>query len=281
VNGPSWLAELQARFGDVLRAPLDRSTGTLTATPASYDPRLVELVAEAHGVSGPERLAIYQRQYWCRLFEVVQRAYPLVTALLGPWELNGRAARFLVARPPRSWDLDEAPDGFDAFLAAQGDPGDADLAPLCEAARIDAAWRQVFGAPEAPRLELSAADAARLPNARLVASPAVALVLERWPLLELRRRVMAGPSSERRTPLPPPLPQPRCWALVRTGEAVGQLPLEPGEAELLELLRGCTVSEALGRLEQACPPEERATLPAKAQGWLARSVQLRFWIGTC
>ena len=36
---PAWLADFQARFGDVVRTPLDRATGTLTATPERYDPR--------------------------------------------------------------------------------------------------------------------------------------------------------------------------------------------------------------------------------------------------
>ncbi|HUB08741.1 MAG TPA: DNA-binding domain-containing protein [Myxococcales bacterium] len=279
-EGPAWLAELQARFGAAIRTPLDRSSGTLAATEAAYDPRLVELLQGGRGVGAAGRLAVYNRQYWFRLFEALQDAFPLTMRLLGAWTFNGHAARFVLAHPPRGWDLDRVPHGFEAFLEAELERDAApDRAALVESARLDAAWRAVFRAPGTRPFRPSAADASRLLEARLLPSPAVELVVEHWPLLELRRKVMAE-RAERRVPLPPPLPRARSWALVRTDEAIGQLPLEDREAELLALLRTAPVREALARLEQACTPGEREELPARARGWLARSVQLGFWIGT-
>ena len=37
---PAWLLELQARFGAMLRTPLDRSSGELRAETAAYDAAL-------------------------------------------------------------------------------------------------------------------------------------------------------------------------------------------------------------------------------------------------
>lgn len=97
---PEWLAELQARFGSVLRTPLDRSTGTLSATPETYDPILVAQVSDPRG------LAIYNRQVWFRLFEVLQSAFPLTARLLGLWQFNFYASRFLEGNPPHTWNID-------------------------------------------------------------------------------------------------------------------------------------------------------------------------------
>ena len=44
---PAWLAELQAHFGAALRTPLDRSTGTLRATPERYDAEVLAEIVES------------------------------------------------------------------------------------------------------------------------------------------------------------------------------------------------------------------------------------------
>ena len=267
---PAWLAELQARFGEALRTPLDRTSGTLTATPAEYAPELVDDVTSA------ARLAVYNRQYWFRLFTVLQDAFPLTARLLGFWSFNEHAARYLDAHPPRGWDLDQVPDDFASFLAA-GEDGLLPMPPVViEAARLDAAWRDVFRAPHVTPLRPTADDAARLLEMRLVRSPAVAFVCERFPLFELRRSILLDPTISR-VDAPAPLPAPRHWALVHRDEGTLQLPLEPREAQLFALLTEHPVAEALARIERACSAAERASLPQRTRTWLARSVEESFW----
>lgn len=285
LSAPAWLAELQARFGDMIRTPLDRTTGTLRVTTSRYDAELLTEAADGPVASARERLAVYNRQYWFRLFSVMQTAFPLTTRLVGHWYFNELCARFLLACPPSSWDLDRVPDGFDVFLEETLD-GDVEVRQsrfveqqaLLDAARLDAAWRGVFGAPKAHPYRPSQADAPRLLEARLVPSPAVAVVEEHWPLLELRRKLQGQP-GEAPVLLPPRLEEPKWWALVRRPEGIGQLPLEAREAELFRLLGRHRVQDALARLEAACSDEERDGLPAHAQRWLARSVELDFWVG--
>lgn len=277
-EAPGWLAELQARFGDVIRTPLDRSSGTLRAVPAAYDARVVERVSDAANASGVDRLAVYNRQYWFRLFEVVQRAFPLTARLVGYWELNDYASRFLLEAPPRGWDLDRVPDGFETFFEEALVADDEEARAWKGAARIDAAWRLVARAPETSPFRPSAADAARLLEARLVPSPAVVLVEEHFPLLALRAEIVGDP-RETRVKVPPALANPRTWALAREDAGVRQWLLEPREAELLALLREHPVGDALGRLEHRCSAEERALLPDRTRTWLAHGVERGFWTG--
>ncbi len=275
---PAWLEDFQARFGAVLRTPLDRAKGTLAATPERYDSRTADETCAAASGSGPERLAVYNRQYWFRLFEVLQSAFPLTCRLVGHWWFNDYAARFLLARPPCGWDVDGVPDRFEAWFASELDAeGHVDREALVDAARIDAAFRSVFRAPSLTPFRPSVEDAARLLDARLLPSPAVAIVEERRPLLDLRRRIL-GETSEARVALPP-LFDPRAVAIVRTDQGTAEIPLEAREAELFSLLRAHAVRDALGRLEDACPPPERGELPSKTRAWLARSVHLGFWVG--
>src|SRR6185436_18864497 len=99
----------------MLRTPLDRSSGTLSATPSAYDP-LVRAVDGPRG-SASERLAVYNRQYWFRLFRVMQGCFPLTTRLLGHWTFNGHAGRFLLEHAPHGWDIEQASEGFVTWLA--------------------------------------------------------------------------------------------------------------------------------------------------------------------
>jgi len=276
-SGPDWLAELQGRFGSVLRSPLDRSTGTLRATSETYDPEALADVVDGPLAPAEARLAVYNRQYWFRLFGVMQTAFPLTARLLGHWLFNDHAARFFLAHPPHSWDIDRAPEGFEASLALSlGEHPHRDA--LIEAAGIDSAWRALFRAPEASPFRPGAGDAARLLDARLVPSPAVAVISERWAWLQLKS-ALSGDRGESAVALPERLAQPRWWALVREPGGVRHVLLEAREGELLSLLGRHSLRDALAALEASCPEAERAALPAHCRRWLARSVERGFWVG--
>lgn len=263
---PSWLADLQARFGDAITHPLSRATGTLEATPAAYDPALVTSTSAA-------RLAVYNRQYWFRLFDVLQSAYPLTMRLTGAWSFNTMAASFLEASPPRGWDVDRATDGFERFVERTNEPP-----VIVEAARLDAAWLRVFRAPRTTPFRPTNEDAPRLPGSRLVSSPALALVEEHFALAALRRQILRE-RGESKLDAPAALPKGRTWAIVRREAGTFELALEPREAELHALLRSRSVGDALAMLEARCSDDERAELPANARRWLARSVENDFWVG--
>jgi hypothetical protein len=276
---PPWLEDFQTRFGDVLRTPLARDTGTLSATPDRYDSETVAGTLDGVGTTSAERLAVYNRQYWFRLFGVLHGAFPLTCRLMGYWTFNGYAARYLLAHPPRGWDVDAVAEDFVTFFGREIDePAVREREAYVEAAGIDAAYRDVFRAPPVTPFRPSAEDAAHLLDARLIESPAVAIIEEHSALLDLRRTLL-NDASERRVPLPPPWPLPRSVALLRTEEGTGEMPLEAREAELLRLLRGHPVRDAVAILERACPPEDRAELPSKTRAWLARSVQHGWWTG--
>jgi Putative DNA-binding domain len=284
---PPWLSQLQQQFGRMLQTPLDTASGTLRATPRAYPSALVQNSKPARGLPGGERLAVYNRQYWFRLFTVLHKAFPLVTRLLGHWRLNQIAARFLSQHPPRGWDIDAVAQGFDAFLRDYVPTGSISLerpkrrlpaAALHEALALDSAYRRVFAAPAAPEYRPTAADTEHLLTGRLQFSPAAAVITESWALTELRQRALSS-EGEGALQLEARLRAKRHWLLLRKGVALGLMGLEPLEAKLLLGLREQAVGVALALLESDCPAHERADLPARTRAWLARSVRLGVWSG--
>lgn len=275
-TAPEWLAALQARFSEVLTTPLDRSSGSLRARAEVYDERAVAAIKHHADADPRSRLAVYNRQYWFRLFTVMQSAYSLCARAMGYWDFNALVAGFVVEHPPRGWDLDRLGDGFDAYVERALDADHPRRAMVLEAARVDGAWRSIMREPVSTPFQVSPQIAARLLDARLVRSPSVALVHERWSWIEWRAVAMSkGPEAQ--LPLPTALAEPRWWALVRERNGARHVPLEPREGALFALLDEHTVRDAMSALEALCPPGERAALPARAQQWLARGVQLGLW----
>jgi hypothetical protein len=289
-----WLAALQERFGAALRQPLDRSAGSLRARSEDYPDALVGDVAGGPGTAARDRLAVYHRQYWFRLFGVMQAEYPLTARLLGPWFFNDYAGRFLSRFPPRHHDIQRIGDGFDAFFeqeipAAGADVGGQRVLPreaAVQAVRIDAAFRRVLAAPAQASFAPGPADAAALPASRLIAAESWWLIHEDWPLLALRME--PAPTSERAEPLPAPHPERRSAAIyagfgadagAAPREGCGAFALEPLEARLLLALRERPVAEALAEVEQEVQDDARALLLQRAPRWLALSVQRGFWVG--
>lgn len=284
-DAPAWLGAFQEAFGAVIQTPLDRSTGSLRAETEHYD--LSVGATDGPRASARDRLAVYHRQYWFRLFGVMQSSFPLTARLLGFWHFNEFAAAFLSLHPPSSWDIAKTGDGFAAFLGTTlvdrtvrvGSPlRDVAGEMVIAAAALDEAFRAAFHAPVEPSFRPGPEDAARLPTSRLRPSSSALLVEERWALARARQEAMNRGDEAEILP-PPPHDQPVSWAVFRVRGVVSQARLSTLEARLWRLLREEPLGRALGQLEGTCDEAERAALPATTQTFLQRSVELSFWTG--
>jgi hypothetical protein len=275
----AWLADVQQRFGELIRTPLDRRTGSLRAPVESYSPTLRGEVLAGPEASAVERLAVYHRQYWFRLYTVLQSEYPLTARLLGMWSFNELASHYVTAHAPRSFDLQHVAHelvGFlTGFLPIDSNFDGVARTALLEAAAIDRAFSQVFLAPE-PTLLDARAMTSELSRARLKLAPTVALIAESWPLMELRKTILDEASDERR-PLPSQHAVPQYAAVFRIETSLKVASLEPVAYRLFTLLTEHDVSDALAALETTCDADERAALPGKVQALLRDSVSAGFW----
>jgi len=283
-----WLAELQARFGQVLRTPLSVVDGSLQSDVRRYPSAAVADVLPGSKLTAAERLSVYQRQYWMRLLQVLQEQYPLTTHLCGAWTLNLRAITFLLEHPPRAHDLGCIADGFARFLerhhpqAAPRDHGEAGsqvpYEAVLEAARIDASYRRVFGAPPQQTWRLGRDAPADLASRRLRVSGALAIVHEHWPLVRLRAAIFERPGAAP-TPLPDRMGHAQAWAVYRSREGMMHMPLAADQARLLELLTDHSLGDALATLERET--QDLASLPARVHSYLAQAMQAGFFTGLC
>jgi hypothetical protein len=144
-GAPAWLEQFEAQFSQMLRTPLDRSSGTLRAQCEAYGPDICAAAREGGRLDPRQRLAIYNRQYWFRLFGAFQHEFPATTALLGAWHFSALAGRFLEESPPQHHDLGRAADGFARSLEQQLSAAGG-VAQLYAAAGLARGFRQPLSA---------------------------------------------------------------------------------------------------------------------------------------
>jgi Putative DNA-binding domain len=276
---PFW-PTLQHAIGCTLRLPLSRVTSNLVSNLGALDTETArEFVADERG-SIRERLGIYNRQYWFRLFSVMQQEFPILAHLLGYWEFNGWAAQFLQFSPPRTADIGDIGNGFVEFLRLEVPRRNKTLTPnltlISQAADVDEAYRRIIRAPPVVAWRPSPTDVLRIAKSSLQAAANLAFVKEDWPLVELRDAFepdSKGPIDVR------PLNAPKHWAIMRVTHGMGRVQLQPDEYELFVAIQNRPLSTVLAELQRQTSSEDIPTLSIQVNHWLTRSMKLGFWTG--
>ncbi|MET0340904.1 MAG: DNA-binding domain-containing protein [Polyangiales bacterium] len=278
-DAPDWLAALQQRFGALIRTPLDRATGNLRADTRRYERAICDDIEPGPHTGAHERLAVYHRQYWFRLFTMLQAEYRLTARLVGMWHFNALASRYLAEHPPRAYDLQHAAHAFVGFVERLPRSGHAGVARdvLCEAAQLDAAHARVFLAPEVQLLTPAQLSGPDLPARQLRLAPTVALFRETRPLVALRRTLLTE-ADDTAVPVPAPLAAPSHWVVFRADEGTQLASIDALAHQLFSNLCTMPVGDALARLEASCDDATRAVLPTRVQHWLRESMKVGFWL---
>jgi hypothetical protein len=263
------LSGLQAWFGKAISRPLPES---YSGNPlAVSDPGLAGDAAaalrEKGGLSGFDRLGIYNQQYWFRLVSIMQSEYPCVLHLMGLKAFNAWVVRFLAAHPPSSPYLADLDAAFPQFLEAHYREEDRNA--VLQAAAYERAVSRAFDAPEGAPLEaLGRSDPEALLAAPLRLAPHVTLLRVDSDFAEYRARCQADESLEERL-APLSLAGPACLAVFRDrGMRILKEEISPTAlAVLREFGTPGPLAEIFARLEDRLGPEEQAELEKELAGW--------------
>ena len=148
----------------------------------------------ARGMTPAERVEVYREQFHLRHLKNVADDYPtLAWAIGGADAFAVLATEYLVAHPPRTWDLQRLGADMPQFVERHAKWGSS--AHACDAARLDWAFMEIFDAPDAPPFDtsvLASTPEDRWPEARIELLPALRLVAMQSVLQEVRDAVRAG-----------------------------------------------------------------------------------------
>lgn len=231
------LAAIQQRFYELV-----------TSGAAAADPGLL--------VGPPDRLAIYVRMYFDRLHDVLWDDHPKLVAVLGADAFRDLVERYLRACPPSSFTLRDAGAALPAYLATR-----ADLpAWLPELAALERARIEVFDAADArvlTREDLAALAPEAWIDFPIAWVPASAIVRTAWAVDDVWTAI------EDDRPFGAPPNAARTMLVWRRASTVFHRTLEPDEAAVAVLVRGCTFADlcaAIATMEPTSPAERAVAL---------------------
>lgn len=206
--------------------------------------------AETH-LSGNERLSpveqleIYREQFFLRHTDSLVEDFPGVGGILGQAAWDELVWDYLATVPPTSYDLAELGADLPNFIATRAGLEPREL--LVDMATLE--WNHVivFSAPDRPRLDpakLASVPEGAWESARLVPDPGLRLQRVRYPVVALRRRLLAARDEHANEPVALPDPEPACLAVHRRERLIHHDVLE---AAAYELLLAIIDAEPLGR----------------------------------
>ncbi len=245
------LAQLQRQMlADVMR-PLAPGHTIAKATTAAY-------IKPNHRLTAPERLEIYNRQYWFRLADSLRDDFPGLLRVLGERAFRKLAVAYLNECPSRSFTLSDLGRSLPGWLARQ-----VPCSTLAvEMALLEWAHVETYDAADSP--PLGPEDLAALtPGLPLRLQPHIRLLRLHYPVDDIRLGNLSVRAAKKRQPAD------ICLATHRVDGGVFYRRLEPGEFALLQKLSADKpLSQAL-RGFTGSPQDLQRWFAAWAQlGWL-------------
>jgi hypothetical protein len=200
--------------------------------PSPVEPEHVK--ESVRGMTPADRVEVYREQFRLRHLKNLADDYPTLAWTIGGAEaFASLATEYLVAHPPRTWDLQRLGADMPRFVSAHARWGADESA--CDAARLDWAFMEIFDAPDAPPFDtslLASTPEDRWPSARIEPLPALRLVAMQSALHDVREALKLG--AETVTP-PRAVTRVAVW---RDGACfLRSTAIEPGAFDLLARLR--------------------------------------------
>lgn len=261
---PESLIELQASFGASIRTPFQFIDGTdrVEVRVDRFDEVVLAQMLPSKHLSGIERLAVYNQQYWFRLLSVMQEEFPLLEREMGVGEFNRMITTYLDRFPSTSPTLRDLSNKFLRFL----EDSPYGTRRRIEIATLERCYIEVFDARAEPLLEITPENQHTLASRPLALQPHVRLFEESWALVEGRRAARRSPELEHIDPRV----KPGTWLIYRGPRSTMTKPLDPTQWSLLtSIAGGATLADACERVASSLDEDDLMHLGANIQAWFS------------
>lgn len=142
---PSKLKKSQKWFASIITRPIDEDSRMNPISPSgvAMEEEACDFIAPSPTLRPAQRIQIYNQQYWWRLLNILQEAYPLVTRLFGYHDFNQSIAiPYLVKYPPNSWALNTLGDNLPKWV--REDYHESDKTLVQDSIDLDTAFNLSF-----------------------------------------------------------------------------------------------------------------------------------------
>jgi hypothetical protein len=271
------LLELQRRVAGAVMSPFN----------ASISAEAKQLVKPNSRLTATERLNIYHRQYWYRIFDSFQEDFAGLSAILGERAFQRLASAYLTDCPSQSFTLRNLGSRLEAWLASHPEFAGKNLALALDMIRLE--WAHIEAFDNAERKALGPEDLLELgPELAIALQPHIGLLELQYPVDDLRVKVNEHleehSAASNTVGAPPDRPVVRRYARLkprhiflavhRVEFTVYYRRLEPDEFRVLQAMgQGAPIGTALDRALADCELEPEQ-LQQRIQSWFANWAQL-------
>ncbi len=286
VHSSEELRQLQRAMLDAVRTPLTSDMRMSRRGPAGGSAAALagKFIKPNDRMNSFERLEIYNRQYWFRLFDCLYDDFPGLRAVLGETRFMAMAEAYITEYPSRTFSLRDLGGRLPRFLQEHPEWAGKRQAVALDVARLEWAQITAFDSAARPPLtvdDLLGADAARL---KLRLQPYISLLALAYPVddfvntLQPRQTLQTEAAEEprRRTSRGParlPKPRPEFLAVHRFENQVYFKSLEQPAFELLRNLdAGLTIDASCRKVISV--QAQRLDWGSVLQAWFANWTQL-------
>ncbi len=267
VQGP--LPTLQSWFSQVMTHPDSAEAGFKAAEPtqqALNAPTPEHIVEPNPHMTAAERMGIYQYAYHSRLSGCVKDDFETVGHALGEDAFDEVCLHYVKAYPSSSPNLNIYARHFPEFIRGQTDLK-VDPEFLGELARLEWAMIQVVHAPDTPKIDLSALQAAapeQWAGLKLFASPVLRFEHFSYPVNAYFQAVAEGTEPE------VPGPKVSATAIYRQDWRIWRMGFTPTTAKLLDaLIAEKPLGEALALLSEGADDADDTDVMKWFQEWMS------------
>lgn len=142
---PQRLKTSQQWFAGIITQPIDENSQINPISPSGnpIEEEADQYIAPSPTLKSHERIQIYNQQYWWRLLNILQEAYPLLVRLFGYHDFNKTIGiPYLVKYYPNHWNLNFLGDRLPQWVEEEYLADDKPL--IIESAYIDWAYNDSF-----------------------------------------------------------------------------------------------------------------------------------------
>lgn len=163
-----------------------------------------------------EQLEIYRQQFWLRHTSSLVEDFPGLGGILGQREWERLVEGFLQHCPPSGWTLRDLGRDLPQYVAGREGMRNREL--CTDMARLEWAFIELFDARDSTPLDLTRLaqfPPGALESGRIVLHPALKLLKVRYPVAELREKLIARAALATDTSVPIPDEDPAYLVLYR------------------------------------------------------------------
>lgn len=181
------LLNLQRRMARAVMTPLTPAERMRRVAPGGRPMRAVaaQFIKPNDRLTSFERLEIYNRQYWFRLFSSMSEDFPGLRAVLGDRRFNALSRAYLTASPSRSFTLRDLGGRLEKWLRAHPRWAGNRRRLALDMVRLEWAHIEAFDGKAEPALKPADLAGASAPRLRLKLQPYLRLLDLSYPVDDL------------------------------------------------------------------------------------------------